>query len=883
MNKTIFFILFLLMIPIAVAWTPPSDINLRLTYRIFNGTNISAVSFFQNGNAVLDNSSPITNINFSSFANSSFYWDDLNTTTDITDVGNLTNLIIDGNTTSTWYFGFINWSDVQNKFITATDNVYLYMSGTTITLNETKLNETVDVIVVSANTSMKAYVDGTFITLVNESNLNVNHSNSSDFWDDLNTSLDITNLGNVTSQFFNVTNNITSFGEIHTPRFRFMNGNNLSYMKISDTAWIDVNASLVFGNNEPNLDQGAITNLFYAQENKTMIWTQFGMNHSYGGWGNSLGLIPNYMGINNFSNGTHVNMTALANYIIICDTFGVDCNFNADTAGRARGLIPGGPLLWTMGDLEVWGQANIIEGASIRTNLDVFLNNSDMDIVGGHVHLREEVIVEIGFGIGDEVQTLHETFEDGELDPFVQETSGGGANEWSVGSIAVCDNDFCVEASGAGGNPLRTMAANFSTVNMSSCNLTFLLSTVGLTGSDNFSVTVNNNSGSGNVLLFNITDGADVTETTITVLGIISEINNNSANSLRFNLQAGNNRDAIVVVVFFNCNDTASTLANVSRFNSEICLGEGLLVSAGGRCIHDIFWNDTSKTLNLPGNTSFQDVTEITLNVTTSITLGAETITNWANVSIFDTNVLLVNGSRSLTRDWDAGTFNISALWLKGIFNWVVNSSDNYLAFNGTQLDFNETKLNATFQKAITPNQCTGSDFVVGIATNGSLNCSTPAGSGTITGVFTNTSDGWLEGNADSGNAIMLFNETQLNGRVWNISAGVSAFVNRSLWTSIDDYPADCSSPNVTRGIGDTLTCILPDSSGQCTGDVCGGGHTHPASEVTAGTFGTGNYVMDTNLTVETIKFEGNSTDIYITANATTGEFHGPTASIFVW
>ena len=51
------------------------------------------------------------------------------------------------------------------------------------------------------------------------------------------------------------------------------------------------------------------------------------------------------------------------------------------------------------------------------------------------------------------------------------------------------------------------------------------------------------------------------------------------------------------------------------------------------------------------------------------------------------------------------------------------------------------------------------------------------------------------------------------------------------------------------------------DAAGTCTGEVCGGGHTHPASEVTAGTFGAGNYVIADNLTVEAIRGEVDSTN----------------------
>ena len=37
----------------------------------------------------------------------------------------------------------LNWANITSKFITAIDDIYIYMSGTTATLNETKLNQTI--------------------------------------------------------------------------------------------------------------------------------------------------------------------------------------------------------------------------------------------------------------------------------------------------------------------------------------------------------------------------------------------------------------------------------------------------------------------------------------------------------------------------------------------------------------------------------------------------------------------------------------------------------------------------------------------------------------------------------------------------------------------
>ena len=63
----------------------------------------------------------------------------------LSDTGNLN---VTGNLTNTdsWFLGKTAWTTIQDKFITAVDDLYIYMSGTTATLNETKLNATIELL-----------------------------------------------------------------------------------------------------------------------------------------------------------------------------------------------------------------------------------------------------------------------------------------------------------------------------------------------------------------------------------------------------------------------------------------------------------------------------------------------------------------------------------------------------------------------------------------------------------------------------------------------------------------------------------------------------------------------------------------------------------------
>lgn len=147
------FMVFILFITFVLANPYKVDENFEMGQNdIYNASNINSTRFWQNGLAVLDTNSSISvnlsNLNQSQLnVNSSIYWDGE------TSQANLN--VNHSNSTS-----FIDWSGILNKFITAVDNIYIYMSGTNLTLNETYLNNTINSIVVVSNDSMKTYVDG---------------------------------------------------------------------------------------------------------------------------------------------------------------------------------------------------------------------------------------------------------------------------------------------------------------------------------------------------------------------------------------------------------------------------------------------------------------------------------------------------------------------------------------------------------------------------------------------------------------------------------------------------------------------------------------------------------------------------------------------------
>lgn len=106
--------------------------------------------------------------------------------------------------TTSWFLGKVGWGTIQDKFITAVDDVFIYMSGTTATLNTTKLNESIEaygysteVGTVTSVATDDTYLTGGAITTTGTITFNTTLAgtslavNSSDYWDGLGSPSDI--------------------------------------------------------------------------------------------------------------------------------------------------------------------------------------------------------------------------------------------------------------------------------------------------------------------------------------------------------------------------------------------------------------------------------------------------------------------------------------------------------------------------------------------------------------------------------------------------------------------------------------------------------------------------------------------------------------------
>ena len=487
----------------------------------------------------------------------------------------------------------------------------------------------------------------------------------------------------------------------------------------------DVNHSIMIGSSRLNgIAESAFTFMDDGKEksgeiayqflagNNTLLWMQVGRNNSFGGWGNSFGLVPNFWGIENYSNSTNsVNMTLLSDYVFLCTNWSKPCLYNADTRGR------GGPLFWTAADGEFWRTVNIMEGISVRGFSTFIMDGNDFDIINGSLHPVESRIELVGFDQGDNLSLLGKDFENGQLEPFVQITSGGGASEWTVVSSANCDSGQCARAIGGTGSPQRIMETNFSTDDSDNINMSVNVTTLNIDNGDIFNITINNNDGSGELEFYGFSNGTNIVNDKIQ-RDFPASMDNKTKISLRFYFQANNpiNEEAYVDFISVIGTATATTSRNVTRLDTTILLGDGT---------RKIFWNGTSNILELPANTTFTTVNIQEIN-TTNITLNGSTITDWSQV-----NTTIEEGDDiDVSTVGTTLTINIEEVtnFIRGMYG-VSNRDLNFTLTSGGEgnsifgfYDRNDASmlqirdLDITFNKDLMP--ATDEDFSMGNSTN---------------------------------------------------------------------------------------------------------------------------------------------------------------------
>lgn len=197
---------------------------------------------------------------------------------------------------------------------------------------------------------------------------------------------------------------------------------------------------------------------------------------------------------------------------------------------------------------------------------------------------------------------------------------------------------------------------------------------------------------------------------------------------------------------------------------------------------------------------------------------------NNSNLKMNILNVTTICLSGNCQSSWNISSANLTAGNGIIINNNVINISaiscavGNYSRYNGTSFncfddasgagasDGNNYTTNISFNKS-------GNTIQLNLARDGMIN---------LTALFTDADTTYSNSTGLS-----------LSGTVFSVLdylSGTNAiiyYVNRSSWTTIDNYPTACSANNYVTSIGDTLTCNIPPGTNNA--------HTHDAENITSG------------------------------------------------
>lgn len=361
-----------------------------------------------------------------------------------------------------------------------------------------------------------------------------------------------------------------------------------------------------------------------ASQNRTVISAQQGLNGTLSMLGNSWGILPNNIS-DAFKQGPDLlnNLSGSQFCEEIYTLFGKSQFLSCDTSGEGASLL-------VHGRTDLWERVNYRSGLTGRGDIDFFMEGNALDVNNGSIHVKQSRVEELGVDEGQRATLLEATFDE-ELSPFAPASTGGGAAEWSIVQSINCVDDACARAGGGSGSPIVIMEANFSTVLFNEISVTFNYSTININTGDLFNVTIDNNSGDGEEVILNIS----IPETDF--INFSATGSNNGTNiTLRFYFSANNpsNEEVFVDSVAVTGTATEDTRINVTITDGRIEFGNQL-------CFIEVNGTGTGTMLLTCGNiifstnVTFESVTEVTLNITESITLNDTTITDWTQI---DTN-----------------------------------------------------------------------------------------------------------------------------------------------------------------------------------------------------------------------------------------------------
>ena len=334
------------------------------------------------------------------------------------------------------------------------------------------------------------------------------------------------------------------------------------------------------------------------------------------------------------------NATQLSRCTPMAEQMGIDMDgIGCNTSSLGASLLVEGSI--RLGHrLAIGGGNKSSYGIISQGFADFNMEGSNFNIFNGSLHIFAPRREEIGVATGESVRLLDEDFEDDSISPFQKrEQVGADGDNWDIDMDPdFCFDGICAKAKGGNGRHPRLMEHNLSTANFEALNISFWIGARNIDTTDNLSVVIID--GSNTVMVYNFTGTSAASNLLISPPELItalipSSFDDKSKISIRFNISAdrggtGTAREEFWVDnVILRGKASTSTRANVTRRDSVILLGDG-----GPR----IFWNDSSKVLELPPNSSFIAESVQDLFVSGSLTLGSDRISKFGDLGFIVNN-----------------------------------------------------------------------------------------------------------------------------------------------------------------------------------------------------------------------------------------------------
>jgi len=489
--------------------------------------------------------------------------------------------------------------------------------------------------------------------------------------------------------------NLTNINELIAP--------DGSAIKFGDSGvFTNIDQALNLQTNQ-TVSDGSVTHILTDLQGKKVIeaW-QSGKNNSWGFHRNSYGIFGD-LGLTNGSK--------LTDAIYMWEAIGINPSFDYDTAGQGASLgvqygVETQKLILhdDLGAGQLEGSGEFRWDGRDGTNFHIL--NIPM-----HLSIARQENITFGTGLADLflIDWTGETTGQQPPPPFVESGDGLGNSlqEWSTRNDARCDSNPCARAKGGSAGVIRGMDYNFATTNTSLMFLNFFYGSDNMDAgsSDNFTVKMNNNVGSGWVTIWSDSaTSADINPPIEKTFSLPSSMDDKSNVTLRFEHTATSTiEESFVDTIKVNGTLGSPTTIEVTQLDAEIKFGNATMfwnASSQKLTFANSSQTDTLFPLNTTGASSSQNLWDTIVSDSGSTSANSPTDT----LNLVGNNKLLTSiVGDTVTFDFNDTLNNLTILDISSnLYDQSLNTTDN-VKFDNLELSSTLPKITLTDSDSVGP------------------------------------------------------------------------------------------------------------------------------------------------------------------------------------